>query len=1014
MSPTATPMCLPPTRRLLDAARPAKAILFSFMLALVQCQASGGGEGRADAAANLHTEVEREATQTGVEPRLDLPRPARLEAANVKPLSGEELVKASRPIEQIIADLPRPDYLPAADEAKPAAPVAPVAPVAPEPQTPDAAIKHYALGRAAFRDGQPFEALQHLEQAQRLAPRSAPILRLTGAIYFLADNPVKGASYLERAVRIEPNDAQSLFMLGRFAHDQGRIDEAIVTLAHAAGIEDEAMDPAAAYLLRFYLGQALLNRGYDAAAVDQLLLFLTLPEQFGATTRMYRELAFMVRRRGKIHEEVGDALVRLGRFADALNHYALAEGQPVVDPADLTARRVYTLLVLRRPRTAEQTLVGAIRAAESIDPFLELAPYVAEQGGDGDRFAKLLTELYEQSDRPRALALAVAGVLPDEAAAAFLADHLRAKPTEVSVYSTFVKRFAASRPGDVAGATVRLITDQPAAVRSYVQMLIDAKPDADALLAAVDALPREQSQTSAAHHLRGVLLESAGRNEQAMAAYQRAIESDAQFLAPRLAAIDLNMRLGRDAEALTLIEAIAQQDDPAIQFAMARALANMDKLDQAVAIMDKLIAAQPRNIDYSLFKAELQTAAGDYRAAERTLWAALDQNPSHEPTYEALFTLYNQHVRADASLHQRLLRQAMKEVPNARITQLEIARQFVLVRRLDQAEALLRRVLDMHPGDEDAVGMLVRDVFAPQGKWPEAEKLLKEQIDKNPDSGVLMGLYAAVAEQLGKFDEFSPVYEAFLKRQKPSAQNAIRLYSLYVESKRYEQAVEALEQAATLEKGAQRKAEIVGTIARTYVRMDKPQLGLQRIDQAIRDDPARAPDYYYVKANIHSRMNDDAGAEAALHEALKIDPNHPGANNDLGYTWADKGINLDEALQMTLKAVASDRENPAYIDSLGWVLYKQGKFDEAVIRLREGASKPGGQDPVIVDHLGDALWRAGQKPQALQQWRQAVQLAELLADDARPDIEEVKAAAQKKIDAATNNQEPPVAEIPER
>jgi Flp pilus assembly protein TadD len=103
-------------------------------------------------------------------------------------------------------------------------------------------------------------------------------------------------------------------------------------------------------------------------------------------------------------------------------------------------------------------------------------------------------------------------------------------------------------------------------------------------------------------------------------------------------------------------------------------------------------------------------------------------------------------------------------------------------------------------------------------------------------------------------------------------------------------------------------------------------------------------------------------------------PDDPGALNDLGYLWTEQGKNLQWARQMIQKAVDSEPENAAYLDSLGWAYYQLGQYAEAVQWLEKAAA---GDEPdgVILDHLGDAYWKvrpAGQGRRGLAEGRRSV------------------------------------------
>ncbi|MEE8445537.1 MAG: tetratricopeptide repeat protein [Alphaproteobacteria bacterium] len=114
-------------------------------------------------------------------------------------------------------------------------------------------------------------------------------------------------------------------------------------------------------------------------------------------------------------------------------------------------------------------------------------------------------------------------------------------------------------------------------------------------------------------------------------------------------------------------------------------------------------------------------------------------------------------------------------------------------------------------------------------------------------------------------------------------------------------------------------------------------------------------------------------AEADFLKALEFEPEQPFVLNYLGYSWVEKGMNLDRAKEMLERAVAQRKDDGYVVDSMGWALYKLGDYDGAVSHL-ERAVALRSQDPVINDHLGDAYWRVGRTKEARIQWRRVLGL----------------------------------------
>jgi len=142
------------------------------------------------------------------------------------------------------------------------------------------------------------------------------------------------------------------------------------------------------------------------------------------------------------------------------------------------------------------------------------------------------------------------------------------------------------------------------------------------------------------------------------------------------------------------------------------------------------------------------------------------------------------------------------------------------------------------------------------------------------------------------------------------------------------------------------------------------------LDQAAQQFPADISVPFQRGALLEQRK-DYPGAEAAFRKALARDPLHAPSLNYLGYMLAERGERLDEAVSLVERALAIDPGNGAYLDSLGWALFKQKKVDKAEPLLRRAAEQAPANS-VVQDHFGDVLWAAGKRPEAVAAWTQAL------------------------------------------
>ena len=150
---------------------------------------------------------------------------------------------------------------------------------------------------------------------------------------------------------------------------------------------------------------------------------------------------------------------------------------------------------------------------------------------------------------------------------------------------------------------------------------------------------------------------------------------------------------------------------------------------------------------------------------------------------------------------------------------------------------------------------------------------------------------------------------------------------------------------------------------------------------------------FYERGIAHERAGDWPDAEADFQRALELSPDNPLVLNYLGYSWVEMHMHLDEAQAMIEKAVEQRPDDGYITDSLGWVLYRLDKFEEAVPHL-ERAVELTPTDPIINDHLGDALWMVGRKREARFQWSRAMSF-----DPEEKDAERIRAKLDRGLDA---------------
>lgn len=250
-----------------------------------------------------------------------------------------------------------------------------------------------------------------------------------------------------------------------------------------------------------------------------------------------------------------------------------------------------------------------------------------------------------------------------------------------------------------------------------------------------------------------------------------------------------------------------------------------------------------------------------------------------------------------------------------------------------------------------------------------------------PEFPVMQYMLGGLFEQLDRYADAIEMYKRLPDDSPFGPTSKIRIANNLDQIDREEEAIEILMAAAAARPEDPRPKTNLGDV---YRRMEKWDDAVAAYDLAVERMGELEPRHWqilYTRGIVLERAKIWERAEKDFLKALELNPDQPLVLNYLGYSWVEKGLHLDRALEM-IKTAVKKRPHDGYItDSLGWVYYKLGRYEEAVPEL-ERAVELRPEDPIINDHLGDAYWRVGRKLEATFQWNHA------LISDPEPELRE--------------------------
>ncbi|MBI1215548.1 MAG: tetratricopeptide repeat protein [Alphaproteobacteria bacterium] len=241
----------------------------------------------------------------------------------------------------------------------------------------------------------------------------------------------------------------------------------------------------------------------------------------------------------------------------------------------------------------------------------------------------------------------------------------------------------------------------------------------------------------------------------------------------------------------------------------------------------------------------------------------------------------------------------------------------------------------------------------------------------DPFTQMMMGDVAAVN---GKYPASVKDYEAVTPASPLYWLSRLRMAEIYEAADHAEKA-EALLQELAAQPAT--RIEALVSLGDLYRRHEKYAEAVQTYDAVLKNVSPVTVEYWpviYARGMAQERLDKWPLAEKDLLAALALQPDNPMILNFIGYSWANKGMHLEKALDYLRRAVAQRPDDGYILDSYGWALYRNAQYKDAALWLEKAVSYVP-DDSTILDHLGDAYWQAGRKTEARYKWRRAQELS---------------------------------------
>lgn len=437
-----------------------------------------------------------------------------------------------------------------------------------------------------------------------------------------------------------------------------------------------------------------------------------------------------------------------------------------------------------------------------------------------------------------------------------------------------------------------------------------------------------------------------------------------------------------------------------IYMAIAEDYAKLGKLDNARRMLRKAIHFEPENLEARNLLARIYILTGKFELAEQEYWNIIEINESDLKSWYDLADVYlrDRKYEKAAEIYESIYQRDNSQI-NAILRAAEI---YERKRDYAKMEEIFRSLMENHP-DDRFYRKKLSSIYAAQKQWEKALSIYREIIERNPEDLESKIAYGEVLFSKGDLDSAEVYFLKLLddnsddwriiyflgrinmsgedyqaaegyfrklidvKPQIPEGYTNLGL-TLFQQGREGE-AVELLDSALVKFPDDYGVNFIMGSALNSLKRYSEARkYFLKALEIVPNDIRARGS-----LAMVYDNLGEYEESDRIYEEILTENPDHHLTLNNYSYSLAERGIQLERALEMAKRAVKQRPDNPAYLDTLGWIYFKLGFYTRALEYI-ERSVKIDASSPEVLEHLGDIHSKLGDKEMARKYYEKALEL----------------------------------------
>ena len=507
------------------------------------------------------------------------------------------------------------------------------------------------------------------------------------------------------------------------------------------------------------------------------------------------------------------------------------------------------------------------------------------------------------------------------------------------------------------------------------------------------------------HFIDGAVFDAKGEYANAILEYQEAIHDDPSPAIYYAMSKDYSL-LGKHSLAAQAGQTAVRLDSTNIVYRenLASVYLNAFQPDKAIEQYETIVRIDSNNTSGWFNLARLYQTTRPHRALE-IYQQILDRNGDDWDVLLQMAEVYSALGQFDKAAEK--YKRMVELDPSNRVLQRQLAEAYARAGDYKEAITVLENMLDVDQNDLDATAALA-DVYLDQHDFPRAlslyENLLK-RVGDNPEIKLRVGIayFGQIQRDSTFIGKAKPIFEdvkkevpndwrpdwylghiALGEKQDSLAKEDFKrvteladwngdawwyLGAIYLQDGEYQELLDAMERAT---KKVPKDSRLYFLLGLGYSRLNEHEKAVPALEHSL----ALKPNEIDVLSSLALELDGMHRYEQSdsLYElSLKIDPKYDLVLNNYSYSLAERGLQLDRALQMALQAIAAEPDNASYLDTVGWIYFRLAKYEEAR-RYIQKAITAGGASATVYEHMGDICSKLGEKEDAERYWKQALDM----------------------------------------